>query len=60
MTERERREATASAIASAISKRHVQDFLENATVHGRAWYKLLDAPVLASDVTVSGERERER
>ena len=27
---------------------------ENATVRGRAWYKLLDAPVLTVDVTVSG------
>ena len=27
-------------------------FLENATVRGRVWYKLLDAPVLTLDVTV--------
>ena len=27
-------------------------FLENATVRGRDWYKLLDAPVLILDVTV--------
>ena len=26
--------------------------LENATVRGRAWYKLLDAPVPTLDVTV--------
>jgi len=26
--------------------------LENATVPGRAWYKLVDAPVLTLDVTV--------
>ena len=25
-------------------------FLENATVHGRAWYKLLDAPALTLNV----------
>jgi len=30
-------------------------FLENATVRGRDWYKLLDAPVLTLDVTVRGE-----
>ena len=30
-------------------------FLENATVRGRAWYKLLDAPVLTLDVTVPGK-----
>ena len=28
----------------------------NATVRGRAWYKVLDAPVLALDVTVWGDR----
>ena len=27
-------------------------FLENPTVRGRAWYKLLDAPVLTLDMTV--------
>ena len=27
-------------------------FLENATIRGLAWYKLLDAPVLTLDVTV--------
>ena len=26
--------------------------LAYATVHGRAWYKLLDAPVLTADVTL--------
>ena len=29
---------------------------ENATVRGRAWYKLLDAPVQTLDVTVSGDQ----
>ena len=28
--------------------------LANATLRGRAWYKLLDAPVLTLDVTVWG------
>ena len=28
------------------------DFLENATVCGRGWYKILVAPVLTLDVTV--------
>ena len=28
------------------------DFLGNATVRGRAWYKVLEAPVLTLDVTV--------
>ena len=31
-------------------------FLENATVLGRAWYKLLDAPVLTLDVTICGDQ----
>ena len=30
----------------------MRPFLENATVRGRAWYTLLDAPVLTLDVTV--------
>jgi len=30
----------------------LRGFLGNATVRGRAWYKLLDAPVLTLDVTV--------
>ena len=30
----------------------VNPFLENATVRGHVWYKLLDAPVLTLDVTV--------
>jgi len=29
-----------------------QVYLENATVRGRAWYKLLDAVVLTLDVTL--------
>ena len=29
-----------------------QAFLENATVRGRVWYKLLDAPVPTLDVTI--------
>ena len=38
---------------------HTTDFWgENATVRGRAWYKLLDAPVLTLDVTVPGDRSR--
>ena len=32
--------------------RHNSPLLENATVRGRDWYKLLDAPVLALNVTV--------
>ena len=30
-------------------------FLGNATVRGRAWYKLVDAPVISLDLTVSGD-----
>ena len=33
-------------------------FLENATVRGRDWYIVLDAPVLTLDVTVGGDRSR--
>ena len=33
--------------------------LENATVCGRDWYKLLDAPVLTLDVTLRGDRSWE-
>ena len=32
--------------------------LEIATVRGRAWYKVWDAPVLGLYVTVSGDRSR--
>ena len=35
-------------------------FWENATVHGRAWYKLLDALVLTLDVTVCGSRRKSK
>jgi hypothetical protein len=33
-------------------------FLKNATVRGRDWYNLLDAPVLTLDVTVRGDHFR--
>ena len=32
--------------------RHAELFLENATVRGHDWYKLVDATVLALDVAV--------
>ena len=34
----------------------IKRFLETATVRGRDWCKLLDAPVLTLDVTVCGDR----
>ena len=33
-------------------QQEVHNYLEKATVRGRAWCKLLDAPVLTLDVTV--------
>ena len=36
----------------------VTPLLEDATIHGRAWYNFLDAPVLTLDVTVCGDRSR--
>jgi len=40
------------ADAAKFQDLRFQVLLENATVHGRDWYKRLDAPVLTLDVTV--------
>jgi len=36
----------------AQRRHHAPSILENATVCGRAWHNLLDAPVLILDVTI--------
>jgi len=37
-----------------------QHFLENATVRGRAWYKLLDVLVLTLDVTPAQQQQQQQ
>ena len=51
-------DAALGEIASFDFRRHYSFFVVDATVRGRAWYKLLDAPVPTLDVTVLGDHSK--